>query len=58
MTPNDSRNVCITTEMREPYVITLLFNGQPIGTLDLRHYMPWCTKIRVVVTEWLRRHWR
>lgn len=58
MAPNDSHIVCITTEMREPHVITLLLDGQSIGTIDLRQYMPWHTKIRVVITRWLRRPWR
>lgn len=55
MAPYGSRNFGITTEMRQPHVITLLFDGQPIGTIDLRQYMPWHTKIRVVITRWLRR---
>lgn len=58
MAPYSSRNFGITTEMRQPHVITLLFDGQPIGTIDLRQYMPWHTKIRVVITRWLRSPWR
>ncbi len=36
----------ITTEVREPHVMTLLCGEQVVGTLDLRKYMPRRTRIR------------
>ncbi|WP_165758450.1 hypothetical protein [Mycobacteroides franklinii] len=47
MAPAESRTLTITTEVREPHVITLLCGDQPVGTLDLRKYMPWHTKLRL-----------
>ncbi|SLJ17989.1 Uncharacterised protein [Mycobacteroides abscessus subsp. massiliense] len=41
----------ITTEVREPHVITLLCRDQAVGTLDLRRYMPRHTKLRLAITR-------
>ncbi|MDB2211818.1 hypothetical protein [Mycobacteroides abscessus] len=40
----------VTTEVTESHVITLLANGQPIGTVDLRRYMPRRTKLRLAIS--------
>lgn len=42
----------ITTEVREPHVITLLCGDQVVGTLDLRKYMPRRTKLRMAIACW------
>lgn len=41
----------ITTEVREPHVITLLCGHQVVSTLDLRHYMPRRTKLRLAISH-------
>lgn len=51
MAPAEFRTLTITTEVREPHVITLLCGDQPVGTLDLRKYMPWHTKLRIAVAH-------
>lgn len=52
--PAELRTMTITTEVREPHVITLLCGDQPVGTLDLRRYMPRRTKLRIRVVCWTR----
>lgn len=44
----------ITTEVREPHVITLLCGDQAVGTLDLRKYMPRRTKLRIAIVRWAK----
>ncbi|MFA4084239.1 hypothetical protein ONA92_21315 [Mycobacteroides salmoniphilum] len=52
MAPAEPHTIVITTERREPHVITLLCGDQAIGTLDLRKYMPRRTKLRIAVVCW------
>ncbi len=54
MAPAEFRTMTITTEVREPHVITLLCGDQVIGTLDLRKYMPRRTKLRIAVVCWTK----
>ncbi|GLE59669.1 MULTISPECIES: hypothetical protein [Mycobacteroides] len=54
MAPAEFRTMTITTEVREPHVITLLCGDQVVGTLDLRKYMPWRTKLRIAVACWTK----
>lgn len=44
----------ITTEVREPHVVTLLCGDQVVGTLDLRKYMPRRTKLRIAIVCWIK----
>ncbi|MDB2211766.1 hypothetical protein [Mycobacteroides abscessus] len=52
MAPAEMRTMTITTEVREPYVITLVCGDQVVGTLDLRKYMPRRTKLRIAIACW------
>ncbi|CPT92943.1 Uncharacterised protein [Mycobacteroides abscessus] len=54
MAPAEFRTMTITTEVREPHVITLVCGGQAVGTLDLRKYMPWHTKLRIAIACWTK----
>lgn len=40
----------ITSEVREPHVITLLCGDQIVGTVDLRGYMPRRTRVRLAIS--------
>lgn len=54
MAPAEMRTMTITTEVREPYVITLVCGDQAVGTLDLRKYTPRRTKLRIAITCWTK----
>lgn len=54
MAPAEFRTMTITTEVREPHVITLLCGDQVVGTLDLRKYMPRRTKLRIAIVCWTK----
>ncbi|MBF9351396.1 hypothetical protein HA138_16685 [Mycobacteroides chelonae] len=54
MAPAEFRTMTITTEVREPHVVTLLCGGQVVGTLDLRKYMPRRTKLRIAMVCWTK----
>lgn len=45
----------ITSEVREPHVITLLCGDQVVGTVDLRRYMPRRTKLRLAISRGIGR---
>lgn len=47
---NSETTLTITTEVREPHVITLLCGHQVVGTVDLRGYMPRRTKLRLAIS--------
>ena len=54
MAPAEFRTMTITTEVREPHVITLLCGDQVVGTLDLRKHMPRRTKLRIAIVCWTK----
>lgn len=54
MASAEFRALTITTEVREPHVVTLLCGEQVVDTLDLRKYMPRRTRIRLAIVRWTK----